>query len=1059
MLDTVFMEILDMTKTASIVILFVILARLILKRAPKIFSYVLWAVVLFRLVCPVSVELPVSAVPELDSVSDSYSLHNEDISVVGASQAAYQAVGDVLNGGIDIQDVPTNRIDESGNTEYVKAYWWEVWVLFGQYVWVAGILAMAVYSIVSYIKLRKRLIGAVLLKENIYLSDNIDSPFVMGLFRPKIYLPSVLSKDEQEYIILHEKHHIKRLDHIFKAVSFVALCVHWFNPLVWLSFVLSGKDMEMSCDEAVIKKMGADIRADYSASLLSLATGKRIVAGTPLAFGEGDTKGRIRNLAKWKKPAVWIIIIALTVSTVTAVFLIADPVDETNGGKTYISVYEIDEPGFSMYDIIMGGGTLTVVKDADTYYNAFFANGLGEVRGLLHTVSLGKLDGGVVDHKAEIQSDVIIRIDDTVTIHFHDGYSKLYIQKGNGIYSITSDDYAVLNVGTVREFFQNEEYKKQAPVWEFNLTSSAWGHGEVCLYVDEKYDITGFEATSGVAQAFESEERNLKGISWRPDVTKEYPETAKITINTISENKKVDFDIDLTKVGVDNLSTFYLISAEDAVISGYGNNYEYVIGCPESETKEGLTITELDTGTFVTEALLTDVSSLRIIQNGNTLAETDNDDEIELIKSMLMQLRFDEGYYAHPSPETLNELTEYEIEIADSDSSQGDAIRFDKDCKQMWFVSASGGYTSTFEVLNGEIFKNYISQNVVFSSDLDAAVSNAIFSINGKYLWSGECFAEGHIIMGTDKDGDKVKAYVLEEFSSYGFDNGWFIEVGGHRTACVMTFLETDDGYVFQDVECTEDGSHLKDSVNRMFPLKYRKRAISISKDDAQSLNEQCRRYAEAYLKKLGRSEKIGSYGDVERVSLTDLGVSVEASNRILEQKGNISYCHIGYYEELQDGVRYLCRTGYSDTENIVVYIRERYDTGQITEITVFDSLTGEIISDEQPVNMRYFYGKILSVNQKGKYAVVEPLKNSRLSETAEKIYVSLNYDSKVKVPDLYEGLYVMVLYEGKASASDSKIITIEGTSAIYLYADMNYKGTPTLKKNTQEYTTKAVTV
>ena len=938
MLDTVFMEILDMTKTASIVILFVVLARLILKRAPKIFSYVLWAVVLFRLVCPVSVELPVSAVPELDSVSDSYSLHNEDISVIGASQAAYQAVGDVLNGGIDIQDVPTNRIDEAGNTEYVKAYWWEVWVLFGQYVWIAGILAMAVYSIVSYIKLRKRLIGAVLLKENIYLSDNIDSPFVMGLFRPKIYLPSVLSKDEQEYIILHEKHHIKRLDHIFKAVSFVALCIHWFNPLVWLSFVLSGKDMEMSCDEAVIKKMGADIRADYSASLLSLATGKRIVAGTPLAFGEGDTKGRIRNLAKWKKPAVWIIIIALIVSTVTAVFLIADPVDETNGGKTYISVCEIDEPGFSMYDIIMGGGTLTVVKDADTYYNAFFANGLGEVRGLLHTVSLGKLDGGVVDHKAEIQSDAIIRIDDTVTIHFHDGYSKLYIQKGNGRYSITSDDYAVLNVGTVREFFQNEEYKKQAPVWEFNLTSSAWGHGEVCLYVDEKYDITGFEATSGVAQAFESEERNLKGISWRPDVTKEYPETAKITINTISENKKVDFDIDITKVGVDNLATFYLISAEDAVISGYGNNYEYVIGKAESNNSmsnpaENITSENLQTENFTDGA----------------------------------------------------------------------------------------------------------------TADLDAAVSNAIFSINGKYLWSGECFAEGHIIMGTDKDGDKVKAYVLEEFSSYGFDNGWFIEVGGHRTACVMTFLETDDGYVFQDAEYTEDGSHLKDSVNRMFPLKYRKRAISISKDDAQSLNEQCRRYAEAYLKKLGRSEKIGSYGD--------------ASNRILEQKGNISYCHIGYYEELQDGVRYLCRTGYSETENIVVYIRERYDTGQITEITVFDSLTGEIISDEQPVNMRYFYGKILSVNQKGKYAVVEPLKNSRLSETAEKVYVSLNYDSKVKVPDLYDGLYVMVLYEGKVSASDSKIITIEGTSAIYLYADMNYKGTPTLKNNTREYTTVSVSV
>ncbi|MBP3479797.1 MAG: hypothetical protein J6K03_10035, partial [Oscillospiraceae bacterium] len=190
----------------------------------------------------------------------------------------------------------------------------------GSFIWLLGIGAMAVYSMFSYILLRRKLVGAVLLRDNIYLADGIDSPFVMGLFRPKIYLPSALSEQEQGYIILHEQHHIRRGDHLVKALAFIALCIHWFNPLVWVAFILSSKDMEMSCDEAVVKKLGEDIRADYSASLLSLATGRRIIAGTPLAFGEGDTKSRIKNMLSWKKPKVWLVAAATLAVVAVVVF-------------------------------------------------------------------------------------------------------------------------------------------------------------------------------------------------------------------------------------------------------------------------------------------------------------------------------------------------------------------------------------------------------------------------------------------------------------------------------------------------------------------------------------------------------------------------------------------------------------------------------------------------------------------------------------------------------------------------------------------------------------------
>jgi len=325
MLDELFMRTIDMSKIASVVILFVILARLLLKRAPKIVSYALWTVVLFRLLCPLSLEAPVSIVPDVTPVSQNYSLADEPISVVGAGLAAYRAVGDAFNGGLGVQHIQTTETNENGNTIYVTSNWRDVWILFGQYVWIAGITVLLIYSAVSYWKLQKKLKVVVPLRDNIYIADDIQSPFVMGWIRPKIYLPCGLSEKEQDYILLHEQHHIKRLDHIFKVLAFLALCIHWFNPLVWFAFVLAGKDMEMSCDEAVIRKMGEGVRADYSASLLALATGHRIISGTPLAFGEGDTKGRIKNLSKWKEPVLWVVILAVIACTVLAVCLLTNP--------------------------------------------------------------------------------------------------------------------------------------------------------------------------------------------------------------------------------------------------------------------------------------------------------------------------------------------------------------------------------------------------------------------------------------------------------------------------------------------------------------------------------------------------------------------------------------------------------------------------------------------------------------------------------------------------------------------------------------------------------------
>ena len=325
MLDTVFLQIYDMSRVAGLVILIVMLIRLCLKRAPKVFSYALWAIVLFRLLCPVSIEAPVSLIPQTEPSIASYDLLNESVTPLSAMDAAQQAVGDVLNGGIGIQHVKTTELEEDGTQRILSTDWHNVWMLFTKHVWLFGMAALLVYSTVSLVRLKRRLLCSVCLRDNIYLADDIDSPFVMGLIRPRIYLPSSLPEQERDYIILHEQHHIRRGDHVVKLLSFAALCLHCFHPLVWAAFILSGKDMEMSCDEAVLGKLGEDIRADYSASLISLATGRRIIAGTPLAFGEGNTEGRIRNIARWKKPAVWVIAVAGIVCTAAVVCLMTNP--------------------------------------------------------------------------------------------------------------------------------------------------------------------------------------------------------------------------------------------------------------------------------------------------------------------------------------------------------------------------------------------------------------------------------------------------------------------------------------------------------------------------------------------------------------------------------------------------------------------------------------------------------------------------------------------------------------------------------------------------------------
>lgn len=312
MLDTLFLQILNMSFTASFVILFVLLARLFLKRTPKIFSYALWSIVLFRLVCPFSFESVISLLPAKPNPIP--------------SDIMYAPIPQINTGIPTINDSINNLLPPATPNASMNPM--QGLIFIGRILWLAGIAILLVYSMISLLKLLKRLKGAMHERGNIYISENLNSPFVMGFFHPKIYLPANLTEDEKKYILLHEQTHIKRLDHIVKLLSFFVLCLHWFNPLAWVAFFVSGRDMEMSCDERVIKSLGNEVKKDYSSSLLTLATGRRIVGGTPLAFGEGNTKTRIENVLNYKKPAFWVIIAAVITVATIGICLIANPKED-----------------------------------------------------------------------------------------------------------------------------------------------------------------------------------------------------------------------------------------------------------------------------------------------------------------------------------------------------------------------------------------------------------------------------------------------------------------------------------------------------------------------------------------------------------------------------------------------------------------------------------------------------------------------------------------------------------------------------------------------------------
>ena len=387
-MSNIFITILNMSVTASFAAVFVIFARLLLKKAPKIFSYALWAVVLFRMLYPFSFESVLSILPAKPEPIP------QDI-VTQVNPRIDSGIIFIDNAVNNILPAPASVISTDGVAHAVDSVNpLQILAVVSAYVWLFVIFILFSYAVISYIKTKRRIFIATLIRDNIFETDRIKSPFVLGFSKPRIYLPVGIGEAEADYIIKHEQTHIRRGDHIIKLLAFIGLALHWFNPLMWASYFLMTKDMELSCDESVIKRSSEDIRSGYSATLLSLSV-KQSGLPNPLAFGESNVKSRIKNVLSFKKPVFWISVVSVILVFSLTVALAGNQIKSQDYGFSSqdlsIGVYTVsfelpnDFGILAMKDIGLSEVNLEniFIKHSDLFYNedGIFIVKYGEVIG------------------------------------------------------------------------------------------------------------------------------------------------------------------------------------------------------------------------------------------------------------------------------------------------------------------------------------------------------------------------------------------------------------------------------------------------------------------------------------------------------------------------------------------------------------------------------------------------------------------------------------------------------------------------------------------------------
>ena len=308
----IFLKLLNLSISASWLVLVVLALRLVLKRAPKWVNVLLWGMVALRLMLPFSIESALSLIPSAETLSPEVVRFDPAPTITSGVEFIDNAVNPSLSESFAAAPLA------SVNPLYV-------WTYLAGWVWLIGLAAMLAYALVSYLRLRRRVSASIPLRENIYVCDEVPSPFILGIVHPRIYLPSALDEAQRGSVLSHERAHLARRDHWWKPLGFALLAVYWFNPLLWLAYTLLCRDIELACDERVLRGMDAGQVKAYSSALLACSVPRRMIAACPLAFGEVGVGARVKNALRYKKPAFWVVAVSVVVCTVVAVCFLTNP--------------------------------------------------------------------------------------------------------------------------------------------------------------------------------------------------------------------------------------------------------------------------------------------------------------------------------------------------------------------------------------------------------------------------------------------------------------------------------------------------------------------------------------------------------------------------------------------------------------------------------------------------------------------------------------------------------------------------------------------------------------
>ena len=308
-MNTLFLKIFEMSVTACWVVLAVILMRLILTRAPKWIRVILWSFVGLRLVLPFSIESIFSMIPRVSS---------SPITIYETETQAIVLDLPLFNQNIDSL---TPNVGDSADPLQILIFVISI-------VWILGVIAMLGYLLITYLKIKSKVKEAVLLEGNIWVCDNVTTPFILGVIKPKIYLPSSMDKSDIEFVIAHEKAHLRRLDHLWKPFAFLLLCVYWFNPLLWLAYTLLCRDIELACDEKVLNELGTEVKKPYCEALLNCSINRKTISACPLAFGENGIKRRVKSVLSFKPAGIIITALSVSLAIIVAITFLTDPENE-----------------------------------------------------------------------------------------------------------------------------------------------------------------------------------------------------------------------------------------------------------------------------------------------------------------------------------------------------------------------------------------------------------------------------------------------------------------------------------------------------------------------------------------------------------------------------------------------------------------------------------------------------------------------------------------------------------------------------------------------------------